>query len=63
MVNITQKHLYYIKAYLKTPFSDVSAPTLKGEHQKIRLPCLPDRQALGLRGKANFQFFEVPLNY
>jgi len=37
----------YLMAHLKTLFSDVFAPTLKGEHQKIRLPS-------GFRGKANF---------
>jgi hypothetical protein len=45
------KHIDII-APLRTPFSDVSAPTLKGEHQKIRHP-------LGHRGKANFQLIKV----
>jgi hypothetical protein len=44
------------KAFLQSYFLMFFAPTLKGEHQKIRLPS-------GLRGNANFHLFNLLLSY
>jgi hypothetical protein len=56
MMILKAKILKYIRACLKTPFSDVSAPALKGEHQKISLPSR-------LRGSANFHLQETSFTF
>jgi hypothetical protein len=50
------KILKYIRECLKTPFSVISAPALKGEHQKILL-------SSGLRGTANFHLQETSFTF
>jgi hypothetical protein len=49
---------FFLKKHIivtpKAQFSDVSAPALKGEHQKIRLPELVPTTEGGIGGKANF---------